>query len=124
VLIETLSAEIMTLPLVMMIFGQMSLVALLANVLIVPLVPLAMLLSAVAAIAGAALPEFAGWFAWPARMLLTYILDVVNILSRIPNVMQRIKINSTVMFSAYMIVLALAITLHKRLKTKQISLIK
>lgn len=122
ILIETISAEIMTLPLIMMIFGQMSLVALLANVLIVPLIPWAMLLATIAAVAGATLPELSGWFAWPAKMLLTYILDVVKILSSIPNVMQHIKINPTVMISAYMIVLTFVITLHKRLKNKQLIL--
>ncbi|MEX1995273.1 MAG: ComEC/Rec2 family competence protein, partial [Candidatus Saccharimonadales bacterium] len=38
VVLETLAAEIMTLPLIMMIFGQLSIVALLANAIIVPLV--------------------------------------------------------------------------------------
>ncbi len=45
ILIETLSAQIMTLPLLMMSFGVISNVALIANILILPFVPLAMLLT-------------------------------------------------------------------------------
>jgi competence protein ComEC len=89
IVIESLCAEVMTLPLILYIFGQMSLVSLLANMLVVALIPLAMLLSLIAGLAGMLVGNFAGWFAWPARLLLTYMLDVVNILSRIPHVFQQ-----------------------------------
>jgi competence protein ComEC len=85
VLLESICAEIMTLPYILYIFGQMSNVSLLANVLVVALVPLAMLLCLVAGLAGMLLPVMAGWFAWPARLLLTYMLDAANLLSRVPH---------------------------------------
>lgn len=119
VLIETLSAEIMTLPLIMMIFSQMSLVALLANILIVPLVPLAMLLSAVAAVAGAAIPAYAGWLAWPAVALLNYMLDLIHMLSNIPHVFIHLTISPTLMISLYILVIALVGVLHHRLKNQK-----
>jgi competence protein ComEC len=118
VLIETLSAEIMTLPLIMMVFGQMSLVALLANVLVVPLIPAAMLLSAIAAVAGSIMPAYAGWPALPGRILLTYILDLIHMLANIPRVMLHLTISPTLMISTYILVLALVIIFHKRLKQK------
>lgn len=34
---------------------------------------------------GMLLPALAGWFAWPATAVLTFILDVANLLSRVPN---------------------------------------
>jgi competence protein ComEC len=86
IMIESLCAELMTIPLVLYIFGQMSLVSLLANMLVVALIPLAMLLSLVAGLAGMLVGNVAGWFAWPASMLLSYMLDIVNMLSRIPHV--------------------------------------
>jgi len=86
VLIESLCAELMTLPFVLYIFGQMSLVSLLANMLVVALIPLAMLLSFVAGLAGMLVGGVAGWFAWPATVLLTYMLDIVDLLSNIPHV--------------------------------------
>lgn len=84
--IETLCAEIMTIPLVMFVFGQVSLIGLLANVLVALFIPLAMLLSFVAGLAGMLLPTLAGWFAWPAQFILTYMLDTAVLLSKIPNI--------------------------------------
>lgn len=96
VLIESFCAELMTIPLVLYIFGQMSFVSLLANMLVVALIPLAMLLSLVAGLAGMLAVNLAGWFAWPAQVLLTYMLDIVNLLSRIPHVFQQNRYLSAV----------------------------
>ena len=122
VLIETLCAEIMTIPLIMMVFGQMSLIGLLANLLVVPLIPWAMLLSSVTAFAGAIIPEFAGWFAWPAHMLLTYMLDIVHMLASIPSIFLHISINPTLMISDYVLIAVLVLISHRRLKNKKLIL--
>jgi competence protein ComEC len=86
VIIESLSAEVMTLPYVLHEFGQMSLVALIANVLVVSFIPLGMLLSMVAGLAGTFLPAYGGWFAWPAVILLQYMLGVAQRLSGLPHI--------------------------------------
>jgi competence protein ComEC len=86
VLVESLCAEVMTIPLVLYIFGQVSLVSLLANMLVVALIPLAMLLSLIAGLAGMLAGAIAGWLAWPAMVLLTYMLDIVTSLSRLPHI--------------------------------------
>lgn len=120
VLIETLCAELMTLPLIMAIFGQMSLIGLLANLLIVPLIPVAMLLSAIAALSGVLLPSVAGWLALPAALLLTYILDIVHILSQLPSIFLHVSIDSLTMISLYA-VLALAVLVgYKRSKSSRL----
>jgi YebC/PmpR family DNA-binding regulatory protein len=85
ILLESLCAEVMTLPYVLYIFGQMSHVSLLANLVVAAFVPLAMLLCTIAGIVGMLAPAIAGWFSWPARIVLTYMLDVSQLLSRIPN---------------------------------------
>lgn len=84
VCIESMSAMVMTLPLIMFIFERVSIVALLANILVVPLVPLAMLTSAIAGLAGMIAPVLAGLIAWPATTLLTAMIDIVMLLARIP----------------------------------------
>lgn len=84
-LIESLCAGAMAEPYILLIFGQTSLVSLPANLLVAPFIPLAMLLSLVAGLAGMALPALAGWVAWPATWLLTYMLDMAAILSRVPH---------------------------------------
>lgn len=86
--VETLAAELMVIPLIMVIFGQVSLVGLLANLLVALFIPIAMLLSFIAALAGMATPLMAGWFAWPAQIVLTYMIDMTTLLSRIPHSFQ------------------------------------
>lgn len=122
VLVETLCAEVMTLPLIMMIFGQMSLIGLLANLLIVPLIPWAMLLSALAAISGAVMPELAGWTAWPAHMLLTYMLDIIHLLAGIPAIFLHVSISPTTMISAYLLIATTVVIGHRKLKNKKLML--
>jgi len=115
VLIETLAAELMTLPLILMTFGQLSLVALAANIFIVPLVPLAMLLSAAAGVTGIFLPQLAGWVAWPARLLLTYMLDLIRLLSDIPSVFIQRSISAMTMIGSYLVVVLITLIMYKKL---------
>lgn len=84
--IETLCAEVMTIPYVLYIFGQVSLVSLVANILIATFVPLAMLLTMVAGLAGLILPTIAGWLAWPATGILNYMLDSCALFNKLPHI--------------------------------------
>ncbi len=114
VLLESLCAEMATLPYVLYIFGQMSLVSLPANVLVVALVPLAMLLALVAGLAGMWVPAIAGLFALPARYLLTYMLDAARLLSRIPHAfIEHIGFSLWQMLAAYVIVSGLLVILWR-----------
>ncbi len=85
IIVETLCAEIMTIPLVLYIFGQISSVGLIANLLVVGFIPVVMLLTFVAGVAGWFVPVISGWIGWPAQILLTYMLDVAQFLSRLPH---------------------------------------
>lgn len=86
VALETICAEIMTLPFVLHVFGQMSRISLVANVLVVSFIPLAMLLGALAGLIGMLAGGIAGWFTWPAVLVLNYMLDVAHILAGLPNI--------------------------------------
>lgn len=118
VVLETLAAELMTLPLIMMAFNQLSLVGLIANALVVPLIPFAMLFAAIAAGAGMLIPAIAGWFAWPANLLLTYILDVARLLSSIPGVFLHRSVSLAGMLGLYASIL-LAMLLVQKHKTSK-----
>jgi competence protein ComEC len=124
VILESLSAELMTLPLIMLTFSQLSLVALLANMLIVPLVPAGMLLAALAATAGALLPALAGWIALPARLVLTFMLDVVHMLASIPSVLVHASINVGYMLSFYALLLVVIVVLHHRARINSLKMVK
>ncbi|MBI2008795.1 ComEC/Rec2 family competence protein [Candidatus Saccharibacteria bacterium] len=114
VVLETLAAEIMALPLIMATFNQLSLVGLLTNVLVVPLIPFAMLFSVIAAAAGMLVPALAGWLAWPANLLLTYILDIVRLFAKIPSIFLHKSISTTGMLYFYGLVLLLVTTVHRQ----------
>lgn len=86
VALESICAEILALPFVLHIFGQMSRVGLIANVLVVALIPLAMLLGMIAGLAGMLFGGISGWFSWPAVILLNYMLDTAHILAGLPNI--------------------------------------
>ena len=81
ILVTTLSAIIMTTPLILYQFGRFSLVAPLANILIVPLVPLVMAVGFVAGLAGLISTSLGQIFGWGAWLLLQYIISVAEWLS-------------------------------------------
>lgn len=115
VAIESISAELMTLPFILFTFGQMSFIGLPANVLVVTLVPLAMLLSAIAGLAGMFFGNLAGWFTWPANLLLNYMLDVAQLLSRVPHIFkQQLGFSRWQMLASYAVVVGtFALLAHK-----------
>jgi len=114
VLIETLAAQVMTLPIILFIFGRLSIISVFANILIVPLVPLAMMLSFLAGLGGMLLPSLAGWVAWPTTLLMTYMLDIVRLLSALPHASINYKINALQLVIVYILILAvLLIWWHK-----------
>jgi competence protein ComEC len=80
----TLSAIVLTLPLILYNFGRISFVAPLVNILILPVIPLAMAVGTLAVLGGIiyfGLGQTIGWFAW---LVLSYIIKVVEFLAAIP----------------------------------------
>lgn len=118
VAIESLCAEVMTMPYVLHVFGQISIIGLPANVLVVTLIPLAMLLSLIAGLAGMLAVSLAGWLAWPAILILTYMLDIAQLLASVPHsFLQKINLSISQMLSVYLIVLLTTLALHIKTKT-------
>jgi competence protein ComEC len=114
VFIETLSAQLLTLPLIAFVFGQYSPLALLANVLILPLIPLAMLLTFIAGLAGVLFPFMAEWIAWPAQALMNYMVWVVDGLAQRPLASTEIAFSlSTVVVSYLAIFLGIIFLLRR-----------
>ena len=83
-LIETMSAQIATLPIMIVAFHQLSLIAPVANLLILPFIPLAMLLLAVTGIVVVGVPSIAHTVGWPAEQLLHLQVIVINWCADIP----------------------------------------
>lgn len=83
-LIETMSAQIVTAPILIMAFGQLSNVAIISNILILPLVPYAMLFVFIAGLGSVLLPFLAGLIALPAVWLLKYMVTVAEYSASLP----------------------------------------
>lgn len=81
---ETISAHLITVPIIAMGFGVTSNVAIIANVLVVPLVPLAMLLTFVVGVLAIANIPLIEWIAVPTHWLLSYMTTVATWLSELP----------------------------------------
>jgi competence protein ComEC len=84
--LESFCAEIMSVPYILYTFGQISFMGLLANVLVTSVIPYAMLFGLIAGLAGMLWWPVAGWFAWPAQVLLTYMLDMAQWLAGRPHI--------------------------------------
>ena len=100
IVIETFSAQLTTLPLTLAIFGNLTILGLLANVMVVPLIPLAMLLTLVAGM-GAGLGAAAPFIALPAIWLLTYITQLISLLAAVPWAAVQVKITAISMVGLY-----------------------
>jgi len=117
VALESLCAELLTMPFVLWTFGQMSFIGLPANVMVVTLVPLAMLLSLAAGLSGMLVGPIAGWLSWPASMLLTYMLDIAHLLARVPHIFaQHIGLTMLQMVVLYGILAAICLLLKTKTK--------
>ncbi|HEX3082403.1 MAG TPA: ComEC/Rec2 family competence protein [Candidatus Saccharimonadia bacterium] len=103
--IESFAAQILTLPLILLFFGQLSIVAPITNLLILPLVPLAMAVSFVAGMAGMLIPAFAGWLAWPAMLVLGFITNIIGQFAALPWAGRTDQISWAVMLVMYALIL-------------------
>jgi competence protein ComEC len=117
----TLATQLTVLPLLLYQNGQLSLVALPANVLALVPVPFAMLASFIAAIGGMiasvapALGGAAVLVAFPAYVLLTYIIDVAKFFASLPFASLSVSAFSAWwMFGAYAAMFAVLVYMHNR----------
>ena len=112
--IESFSAQLMTMPLIMYAFGRISTVGLLANSVIVPLVPLAMLTSFIAGVTGMVVPQIAGWIGLPARILLNSMINLSEWMASIPYATVALQLTTITMLVLYSIIGIVVIGLKKR----------
>ncbi len=110
---ESVTAQLMTIPLIMYSFAQLSIVSPLTNLIILPLVPLAMLLSFTAGIAGMVTPAFAGWVAWPADLMLRFMLGIVDWFAHLPLAGVTMSLSLTGMLGIYAAVGAITYALKR-----------
>lgn len=82
--VSTTATQIFVTPFLLYAMGNVSLVALLSNVLILCVVPLAMLLSLLAGLASMVSGSVAVYVGFPAYLLLSYMIAIAEKLARVP----------------------------------------
>jgi competence protein ComEC len=83
-LTATLAAQILALPLILYQFGNLSIVAPLANVLMLPMVPAAMLFGAIALLGGMVWLPLGQWLAIVAYLFLTWLTEGARLFANMP----------------------------------------
>lgn len=83
-LTATLAAQILALPLILYQFGNLSIVAPLANVALLPIVPSAMLFGAVALAGGMIWLPLGQWLATPAYLFLAWLTEGARLFAQLP----------------------------------------
>jgi len=102
---ETIAAQICTMPILILAFGEFSNVAIVANLLVLPFVPLAMLLTFLAGIGALLIPSLASWFGAPAFWLLDYMISVAKYLANLPWAQTQLTISGWVMAGSYAVII-------------------
>ncbi len=78
---ETVAAHLVTIPIIVIGFGVISHVAIIANIMIVPFVPLAMLLTFISGLLSLTIPSIAEIASIPITWLLTYMTNTSQFLA-------------------------------------------
>ena len=112
---ETISAQLATLPIIIMTFGQISNVALIANLLVLPLVPLAMLLTFATGI-GTIVPVVGMALALPTTWLLGYMTGVAMYVANLPWAMSDIPIGAWALL-LYVVLIGACVYMQRATKT-------
>lgn len=99
-IVECVCAQLMTLPLIVYVFGKFATLGLLSNIIIAPLVPFAMFLSLIAALPFG-ISHLLALCALPAKLLLTFMLDSVHLGASINGANLAMKISKFMMIGSY-----------------------
>jgi len=83
-LIETIAAQVVTLPIMILAFQQLSVIAPAANLLVLPIIPIIMFLVAAAGLFAMVIPSLASMAGWPAEQLLHVQISIINWCADIP----------------------------------------
>ena len=114
----TLAAQIFTLPILIYNFGYFSLVSPLSNILIVPIFPLLLVGGFLFVLGGALWPLLGRVFSWPCWLFLTFILKIIDFLSKTSWAAIYLKISWFWLLIAYLALAWLAWFLNRRQKFK------
>lgn len=108
ILIVTLAAQVLTIPLLLYHFGRLSLASLPANLLVLPVQPMVMLTGGVAMLAGALSPAAGQIIGPPAWLFLEYTIGVIRMLAQMPGAATPIALSATGLVAVYGLIAVIA----------------
>lgn len=84
ILVETLSAQIMVLPLLIYLFGQISIISPIANILVLAVMPYSMLFGFLTGLAGFIFQPLAFVLGWVSWILIEFQIKTIELFSKLP----------------------------------------
>lgn len=100
----TIAAQILTLPLMILYFRQLSLISLLANALILPAQPGVMIWGGLATLTGMVSPLIGQFFAWVAWLFLAYTIWLVRLFAAVPWASVSVNMPATAVLLLYALI--------------------
>src|SRR3569832_1543464 len=116
---STIATQITVHPLLLYQRGNLSIVALPANLLVLPTMPLAMALSSIAALAGLLTGPLAVFIGYPAYVLLAYVIEVAALFASRPFAAYTVPAFSTLWLAAAYLALGLLYYFLQKKTTEQ-----
>lgn len=113
IFIETLSAQLLTIPYTLYLFGGVSVIAPFANVLVLPFIPIIMLFIFIVGCVGMVAPTVALWVAILPRALLTLQVWLIEKLSTVPFAHIEFTISAFDMVVLFLLIACLILFLYR-----------
>lgn len=122
-LISSFTAALLTAPVLLYFFGQISLVSIFANLLILPTIPIAMGLTFLTGIFALFLPPIASLFGYLAKLILDYQISVASFFGEQKHFLLAIEPNNAFVFLLYLplIVVIFTTIIFKQIKRRKSS---
>lgn len=112
-LASTLAATVATLPITLLSFGQVSIIAPFVNLLVLPFIPYAMGLGVIAILFGSVVPMLGVWTALPVWTALVTMTGIIDVTSRLP--FASVKILPSLSIAAAIVGLLVAVMMIRKL---------
>lgn len=103
----TLAAQVLTLPLMIAYFGEVSLISLVANAFVLPAQPGVMLWGGLATLSGMLVPAVGQLFSWLAWLFLSYTIALVRLFAAVPGAVVPINVPTAGIVALYLAIAAI-----------------
>lgn len=113
---ETGAAQLMTLPLILVVFGQLPNLSVIANALVAPVIPFTMLVTVLAGVVGWGMPLLAPLIGWMAHISIGYVIAIVEWLAAVPGAQSEVTLSLEAALWGYAIIAAIVAALVWRLQ--------